>query len=197
MVIKTVILRKEKNAELENQASATIDLITYDNKKAINELLHLQDIVSVDVEENIFHTSPKEFVDLYFRNGWGLGCYYQNRMIGYIMIQLTNHHEIENYPKLINFDSEKIAETACHRGVGVHPDYRGNHLQVILQDTAADLLRKSESYKYLMCTVSPENTVSRNNIFTSGYVCLGHIDHIYRNYPRDLMLLTLSATDDE
>ena len=128
MIIKNIPINKIKRVVIKNPADATIDLITYDNIKAINELLHLQDIVSVDVEENIFHTSPKEFVDVYFRNGWGLGCYYQNRIIGYIIIQLTNHHEIENYPKLINFDSEKIAETACHRGVGIHPDYRGNHL---------------------------------------------------------------------
>jgi len=197
MIIKTVPLNKIKRTVVENPADATIELITYDNKKAIAKLLELQNIVSEDVEENIFHTSTKEYVDLYFRNGWGLGCYYHNRMIGYIMIQVANHDENENYPKLIDFDTQKIAETACHRGIGVHPDYRGNHLQVILQDTAADLLRKSGSCKYVMCTVSPENTVSRNNIFVSGYVCRGHMDHMYRSYPRDLMLLTLSATGDE
>ena len=156
-------------------------------------MLHLQDM-SQSMLRN-FHTSPKEFID-YISETVGSWMLLSEIADGYYY-SITNHHEIENYPKLINFDSEKIAETACHRGVGVHPDYRENHLQVILQDTAADLLRKSESYKYLMCTVSPENTVSRNNIFTSGYVCLGHIDHMYRNYPRDLMLLTLSATDDE
>ena len=197
MSIKTVPLTKIKRVVVKNPANATIELITYDNKKAIAELLKLQDIVSKDVEENIFHTSTKEFVDLYFRNGWGLGCYYQNRMIGYIMIQVTNHDENENYPKLIGFDSQKIAETACHRGAGVHPDYRGNHLQIILQDTAANLLKKSGSSKYVMCTVSPENIVSRNNIFASGYVCRGHMDHMYRSYPRDLMLLTLTTSGDE
>ena len=65
MIIKNVPINKIKRVVIKNPADATIDLITYDNIKAINELLHLQDIVSVDVEKKYFFTPLRKNLLMY------------------------------------------------------------------------------------------------------------------------------------
>ena len=52
--------------------------------------------------------------------------------------------------------------------IAILPKYRGHKLQYRLMQTAEGDLR-AKGFKYLMCTVHPDNCYSRDNIVSQGY----------------------------
>ena len=52
--------------------------------------------------------------------------------------------------------------------VAVLPGYRGHRLQRRLMEAAEKDLTES-GFKFLMCTVHPDNRYSRNNVISRGY----------------------------
>ena len=52
--------------------------------------------------------------------------------------------------------------------VAVHPNFRGYGLQRLLISQAEEALSKTQ-YRYLLCTVHPENSFSRSNMEKLGY----------------------------
>jgi ribosomal protein S18 acetylase RimI-like enzyme len=74
----------------------------------------------------------------------------------------------ENLGNDIGFTLEQRLATAHMESAAVLDAYRGNHLQYRLMQTAeAELAR--EGWRYLMCTVHPENRFSRGNVERQGY----------------------------
>jgi len=49
----------------------------------------------------------------------------------------------------------------------VHPDYRGNHLQIELFNIFSSLSNLED--KHLLCTIAPENIISLHNILSLGF----------------------------
>ena len=69
--------------------------------------------------------------------------------------------------------------------VAVLPPYRGRGLQRRLMEAAEADLRE-QGYRYLMCTVHPDNRYSRNNVIRQGYEAVmvkekygGHLREIF------------------
>lgn len=146
----------------------------------------------VQGNENIFHPSTDNEIELYFKNGWGIGCYYNGRMIGYTMVQLKNHEANENYPALVknllHFTDRDVELTACNRGIAVDPTFQGNGLQCNFQDAIRNCLTKEGKYKYVMCTVSRDyNPRSYHNIKKSGFVHVTDVE-IFSGRKRAMMI---------
>ena len=69
------------------------------------------------------------------------------------------------HPDNLGYDlnMEAMMDTAA-----VLPEFRGHHLQYeMMQHAEADL--REMGYKYLLCTVHPENVFSRSNVMKQGY----------------------------
>lgn len=68
----------------------------------------------------------------------------------------------------IGMQEEQLKLCAMMDTAAVLPKFRGNHLQYEMMQRAESDLRKM-GYRYLLCTVHPENTFSRSNVMKQGY----------------------------
>lgn len=68
----------------------------------------------------------------------------------------------------LNMEEEQLKLCAMMDTAAVLPEFRGHHLQYeMMQHAEADL--REMGYKYLLCTVHPENVFSRSNVMKQGY----------------------------
>lgn len=74
----------------------------------------------------------------------------------------------ENLGIYLGFSGEKLERTAVMDSAAVGSAYRGNGLQGNMLEMAESLLDK-ERYRYLMCTVHPDNRYSLENMRKHGY----------------------------
>ena len=75
--------------------------------------------------------------------------------------------EEENLGYDIGMQGRQLYECAIMDTVVVLPEYRGMHLQYEMMQTAERKLHK-EGYRYLLCTVHPENKFSRGECEKTG-----------------------------
>lgn len=74
----------------------------------------------------------------------------------------------ENLGVYLDFDSEKLKQVAVMDSAAVGAAYRGNGLQARMLEAAEKEL-DTQSFKYLMCTIHPENIYSLQNMQRHGY----------------------------
>lgn len=89
----------------------------------------------------------------------------------------------------IGFSKEQLAVTAHMETAAVLPQYRGNHLQYRLMQAAETDLR-ALGYRYLMCTIHPENRYSKGNALRQGYQVMKTTEK-YGGYLRNILLKKL------
>lgn len=74
----------------------------------------------------------------------------------------------DNMGHYAGFSEEQLQQVVHMDTAAVLPEYRGQKLQKRLMERAEAEL-KDMGYRYLMCTVHPENPYSRQNIVAQGY----------------------------
>ncbi len=109
-------------------------------------------------------------------------------LAGVFIAALPGNRE-ENLGRDIGLSQEELGKVAHMESVAILPEYRGNGLQYVLMNTAEEELRK-QGYRYLMCTVHPENIYSKNNIIKQGYQVVMTKEK-YGGYLRDILLKEL------
>lgn len=75
----------------------------------------------------------------------------------------------DNLGVYLDFDETKLNQVAVMDSTVVGSVWRGNGLQGRMLEKAEELLDK-ESFRYLMCTIHPENSYSLQNMQKHGYV---------------------------
>lgn len=94
--------------------------------------------------------------------------------------------EPENMGYDIGLPKEELPMVAHMDSVAILPQYRGHGLQRRLMEAAESDLRR-EGYRYLMCTVHPDNCYSRNNVIGQGYRSM-MVKEKYGGYIREVFL---------
>lgn len=89
----------------------------------------------------------------------------------------------------LGFSKEKLSLAAHMDSAAVLPQYRGHHLQYRLMQEAEKELRKM-GYRYLLCTVHPDNHFSKNTILRQGYQVIATKEK-YGGHLRDILLKEL------
>lgn len=74
----------------------------------------------------------------------------------------------ENLGTFLDFTEEELDGTLIMDSAAVDRRYRGNGLQGRMLE-AAEELASPDKYKYLMCTIHPENVYSLRNMQKHGY----------------------------
>lgn len=83
-------------------------------------------------------------------------------------------------------DACQLALVAHMDSVAILPKYRGHKLQYrLMQAAEKDLAERG--FKYLMCTVHPDNCYSRNNVISQGYEFVT-VKEKYGGYMREIFL---------
>lgn len=118
-----------------------------------------------------FVPDDEEFVKSILKPGQGfvlkVTCTGTGRMAG-IMNLLTPGTGKANLGHDAGFSEEQLLKTAHVDSVAILPEYRGRHLQSSLLKAAEERL-KAEGYRFMMCTVHPENYYSRDNMEKHGF----------------------------
>lgn len=96
----------------------------------------------------------------------------------------------ENLGRDIGISEKELVLVAHMDSIAVLPEFRGKKLQYQLMQTAEKEL-KIRGFRYLMCTVHPENHYSKNNILKRGYEVVMTKEK-YGGYIRDIYLKKLS-----
>ncbi|MEY8355808.1 GNAT family N-acetyltransferase [Lachnospiraceae bacterium 54-53] len=96
----------------------------------------------------------------------------------------------ENLGRDAGFSEEELWKVAHMETAAILPGYRGNGLQYAMMQTAENELRE-RGYRYLMCTIHPENVHSRKNAVRQGYEVILTKEK-YGGYLRDILLKKLA-----
>lgn len=95
----------------------------------------------------------------------------------------------ENLGWDLGFEKEALLQTAHMDTVVVLPAYRGHGLQgQLMQKAEADLTQAG--YRYLLCTIHPDNQYSMNHALKLGYKVVKSTRK-YGGLPRNILLKTL------
>lgn len=86
----------------------------------------------------------------------------------------------------IGLSKEQLPLCAHMDSAAVLPKYRGNHLQCRLMQTAEKELA-ALGYRYLLCTVHPDNRFSKGNALRQGYQVMKTTEK-YGGYLRDILM---------
>lgn len=75
----------------------------------------------------------------------------------------------ENLGTFLNYTEDQLAHTAIMDSAAVARNYRGHKLQARMAQ-AAEALIDPERFRYLLCTIHPDNRFSLSNMQSQGYV---------------------------
>lgn len=107
------------------------------------------------------------------------------KIAGVFVVTFPGRQE-ENLGWDIGLPEEELVKVAHMESVAILPEYRGNGLQYTLMQTAEKELRQ-RGYRYLLCTIHPENTFSKDNAIRQGYEVVMTKEK-YGGFMRDILL---------
>lgn len=97
----------------------------------------------------------------------------------------------ENLGRDISLPEKELSRVVHMDSAAVLPEYRGYGLQQKLMQ-AAEAEAFKRGYRYLMCTVHPDNHYSRNNVLKQGYH-IAATKEKYGGYMRNIFIKKLEA----
>lgn len=140
-----------------------------------------------------FAADDSEYTSRILKDGKGLGYKAflkdSGELAGIFLASLPGKGE-ENLGRDIGFSEEELEKVAHMESVAIFPEYRGHGLQYAMMQTAEEELKKL-GYRYLMCTVHPDNEFSKNNIVRQGYEAVMTKEK-YGGHVRDILLKKLT-----
>ena len=92
----------------------------------------------------------------------------------------------ENLGRDAGMGDQELSLVAHMDSIAILPEYRGYKLQYRLMQTAEGDLRE-KGFRYLLCTVHPDNRYSRDNIVSQGYKSVA-VKEKYGGYMREIFL---------
>lgn len=95
----------------------------------------------------------------------------------------------ENLGRDIGLPEEALGKVAHMDSAAVLPEFCGFHLQRRLMETAEEALRR-QGFRYLCCTVHPDNQASLKSVLSQGYRIMKTCEK-YGGSPRHILLKVL------
>lgn len=140
-------------------------------EKDFDEILKLkQDIWNnMDNKEWYFiDETNKEFLKRELENDGVIIKVLDNDKIVAFLIMEVNLKKDDKILKLTSLENEY---TKCikFRNVAVHPEYRGNNLQMKMGIVAEEIMLKKRDIKYMLSNVHPDNIASIKSLQKLGY----------------------------
>ncbi len=139
-----------------------------------------------------FAADNKDYTFRMLKEGNGIGYMALDQdngnVAGIFLVTFPGSSE-ENLGRDICLAREELEKVAHMESVAILPEYRGRGLQYRLMQTAEEEL-KNLGFRYLMCTVHPENVYSKNNVVKQGYQVVLTKEK-YDGYLRDILLKKL------
>jgi hypothetical protein len=139
----------------------------------LTKIMDLQEIIVQNLSDpDLFHADSIHFIgDHISKRGRIIGVISEKALIAYRMVAFPgNDHD--NLGIDLALPKSKRNKVAHLESFSVHPDYRGNHLQLKTLGPTIRIIRDF-SYEHLCATVSPNNYPGLNNLLKGGLVIRG------------------------
>lgn len=138
----------------------------YDDVEALDKLM--QKINSSIDDKSIFSADDLDSIKRHIEDeGRIVAAYNGDRLVSFFMLRYPKD-AADNLGLDLKYDQEALSLVAHMESIVVDFDYRGYGLQQILM-TKGEEIAAAEGYKYLLCTVSPDNPYSLNNALKRGF----------------------------
>lgn len=144
---------------IRRAASEDVDQIMDIMREAKASLVHAQWFVSDNEEYVRAHLEDRGFI-LVAEAGGG-------ELAGFFLAKIPDGEE--NLGTSLGFDREKLSRVMIMDTAAVAVKYRGNHLQSRLCQAVESRIDR-ERFRYLLCTVHPDNRFSLQNMQRNGFV---------------------------
>lgn len=140
-------------------------LLEFMTEETLEETLALREEIRAGMEnQRWFAKSGKRDFQDALEYGFALNCVVEGKVIASVHCLL----EHTDYSRDIFTEEADICKCADYSDTFVHPDYRGNGLQNILEEEMEELCRKAGK-SILLGTVDPDNEYSHKNFLKRGY----------------------------
>lgn len=124
-------------------------------------------VVSAVEHPHMFRADSKSFMAEHIeRRGRTVGTFCNGRLAGYAAISFPDS-DPDNLGRDLPLPQAEIAHVADYEGSAVHPDFRGNRLQILMTDLRHRYALAHDRY-HILGTVSPLNSVSLSNFLGFG-----------------------------
>ncbi|MDD4163186.1 MAG: hypothetical protein PHW87_11980 [Methanothrix sp.] len=134
------------------------------------DIMKLQDLIIHSLEDReIYRThSPDYFKDHFQMENSIIGTFTNDGLIAYSVLYFPGEKE-DNFGVDISLHSDELDKVVHMATVAVHPAYRGNSLQRMMQGIHLEVAM-GMGYEHACCMVSPKNRPSLQNIFSHGLI---------------------------
>ncbi len=166
-LIKAGIIKRNKN--LPSQQNIGYEMRFMDESH-LKDIMRLQDIIIHSLaDKEIFRTHSTDYFKEHFqiRNST-IGAFTDEGLIAYSVLYFPGERE-DNFGTDINIPRDELRRVVHLATVAVHPAYRGNSLQSMMQGVHIEIAQKMD-YEHACCMVSPKNRPSLQNMFSHGLI---------------------------
>ena len=164
-MLKSGVLYRDKHGK-HIKEEYRIELLSI---KDLEEVISLQNYVvsTLERKEIFFPDTYDNLYDAMIEGAIILGVYNsQNKLICYRYVKFPKLNR-DNLGYDLNLPLEELIHVCNLESTVVYPDYRGNHLQYLTLEALIPLI-KEEGAKHMICTISPFNMFSVDNIMKHG-----------------------------
>ena len=157
----------KKNKNLPSQKSMHYEMKLMDESN-LTEIVELQNtIIHFLDDKEMFRThSPDYFREHFQMKNSTIGAFTSEGLIGYSILYFPGHRE-DSFGFDLSLNGDEMDKVVHLATVAVHPAYRGNSLQRIMQGIHLEIA-KGMGCEHACCMVSPKNRPSLQNIFWHG-----------------------------
>ncbi len=151
------------------------------DESQLPQVMALQKIICRHLQRpDLLHAFPQDFMKQHMgHRGVVLGVFVQERLVAFRNLYYPKPNDSEwNLGIDLNLAGDQLSQVVNLQMVCVHPDFRGNHLALILNRIALQILRNRRAHPHVCATVSPSNIWNIPVLLASGF----HIARLKMKY---------------
>lgn len=164
-LLKAGMIKNNKNIALRMNTRYEMRFL---DERNLLDIMKLQDlIIHYICDKEMFRTHPPEYFLEHFKiENSTIGIFTDDGLIAYSVLYFPGDRK-DSFGIDIGLERDELDKVVHLATVAVHPEYRGNSLQKLMQGIHLDTAMRL-GYEHACCMVSPKNRASLQNIFSHG-----------------------------
>jgi ribosomal protein S18 acetylase RimI-like enzyme len=166
-LIRAGVIKRNKNLSMQQDMRYEMRFL---EETHLTDIIELQDIISHSLaDKEIFRTQSADyFINHLQTKNSIIGTFTEDGLVAYSVLYFPGDRE-DNFGIDISLHRDDLDKVVHMASVAVHPAYRGNSLQRIMQGIHLEVA-EGMGYEHACCMVSPKNPPSLMNIFSHGLI---------------------------
>ncbi len=168
-IIKTGWLRQKSDEATGRMVRYRISRL---DENQLPQVMALQQTICRNLQHpDLLHAFSQDFMKQHMGQcGTVLGVFVKKRLVAFRNLYYPDPNDSEwNLGIDLNLEQDQLSQVVNLQMVCVHPDFRGNHLALILNRIALHTLRERGTHPHVCATVSPHNIWNLPVLLASGF----------------------------